>query len=85
MTASAFQRCWCCLSLWKNTWHATRKVKKRHKVTQIYGTSKLVRSTDTVGSVRSGGHAHGWSIVAEVGMAGAGYCVLPFDVAPPNI
>ena len=37
MTASAFQRC--CLPLWRNTWHATqRKVKKWHKVTQIYGT-----------------------------------------------
>ena len=36
MTASAFQRC--CLPLWINTWHATqRKVKKWHKVTQIYG------------------------------------------------
>ena len=37
MTTSAFQRC--CLPLWRNTWHATqRKVKKWHKVTQIYGT-----------------------------------------------
>ena len=37
MTASAFQMC--CLPFWINTWHAThRKVKKWHKVTQIYGT-----------------------------------------------
>ena len=38
-----------CLPLWINTWHSThRKVKKWHKVTQIYGMPRMRRKITVV-------------------------------------